>query len=102
MTLTELRYIVTLSQEQHFGRAAERCFVAQPIGLSCRTRLFAELMQVQLRTALAIRASDLFRISCFVLRDFDFLRPRVIPQPPRRLDRRRRRAWPTPVSVHDA
>src|SRR5690606_32866740 len=30
MTLTELRYIVTLAQEQHFGRAAERCHVSQP------------------------------------------------------------------------
>ncbi|WP_163831160.1 hydrogen peroxide-inducible genes activator [Spartinivicinus ruber] len=30
MTLTELKYIVTLAQEQHFGRAAERCFVSQP------------------------------------------------------------------------
>ncbi|MCW8125460.1 hydrogen peroxide-inducible genes activator [Microbulbifer halophilus] len=30
MTLNELRYIVTLAQEQHFGRAAERCFVSQP------------------------------------------------------------------------
>lgn len=30
MTLTELRYVVTLAQEQHFGRAAERCFVSQP------------------------------------------------------------------------
>ncbi len=30
MTLTELRYIVTLAQEKHFGRAAERCFVSQP------------------------------------------------------------------------
>ncbi|GAB1258660.1 hydrogen peroxide-inducible genes activator [Aurantivibrio plasticivorans] len=30
MTLTELRYIVTLAREQHFGRAAERCFVSQP------------------------------------------------------------------------
>ena len=30
MTLTELRYIVTVAQEQHFGRAAERCFVTQP------------------------------------------------------------------------
>ncbi|MYM63820.1 hydrogen peroxide-inducible genes activator [Pseudomaricurvus sp. HS19] len=30
MTLTELRYIVTLAQEQHFGRAAERCYVSQP------------------------------------------------------------------------
>ncbi|WP_339807010.1 hydrogen peroxide-inducible genes activator [uncultured Marinobacter sp.] len=30
MTLTELRYIVTLARENHFGRAAERCHVSQP------------------------------------------------------------------------
>jgi LysR family hydrogen peroxide-inducible transcriptional activator len=30
MTLTELSYIVALAQEQHFGRAAERCHVSQP------------------------------------------------------------------------
>lgn len=30
MTLTELRYIVTLAQERHFGQAAERCHVSQP------------------------------------------------------------------------
>jgi LysR family hydrogen peroxide-inducible transcriptional activator len=30
MTLTELRYIVSLGQEKHFGRAAERCHVSQP------------------------------------------------------------------------
>ena len=30
MTLTELLYIVALAQEQHFGRAAERCHVSQP------------------------------------------------------------------------
>ncbi|AJP49089.1 LysR family transcriptional regulator [Rugosibacter aromaticivorans] len=30
MTLTELRYIVALAHENHFGRAAEKCHVAQP------------------------------------------------------------------------
>jgi len=30
MTLTELRYVVMLAKEQHFGKAAERCFVSQP------------------------------------------------------------------------
>ncbi|MFK7160161.1 hydrogen peroxide-inducible genes activator [Marinospirillum sp. MEB164] len=30
MTLTELKYIVTLAQERHFGHAAEKCFVSQP------------------------------------------------------------------------
>jgi LysR family hydrogen peroxide-inducible transcriptional activator len=30
MTLTELRYVVTLAQEQHFRRAAELCHVSQP------------------------------------------------------------------------
>ncbi|GIX31791.1 MAG: LysR family transcriptional regulator [Porticoccaceae bacterium] len=30
MTLTELRYIVTLAQEQHFGQAAQRCNISQP------------------------------------------------------------------------
>jgi LysR family hydrogen peroxide-inducible transcriptional activator len=30
MTLTELKYVVALAQERHFGRAAEKCFVTQP------------------------------------------------------------------------
>ncbi len=30
MTLTELRYIVMLARERHFGRAAEKCHVSQP------------------------------------------------------------------------
>jgi len=30
MTLTEMRYIVTLARERHFGRAAEHCHVSQP------------------------------------------------------------------------
>lgn len=30
MTLTELKYIVAVAREKHFGRAAEACFVSQP------------------------------------------------------------------------
>lgn len=30
MTLTEFRYIVAVAREQHFGRAAEACYVSQP------------------------------------------------------------------------
>ncbi|HTY02913.1 MAG TPA: LysR substrate-binding domain-containing protein [Rhodocyclaceae bacterium] len=30
MTLTDLRYIVALARERHFGHAAEKCFVSQP------------------------------------------------------------------------
>lgn len=30
MTLTDLKYLVALAQERHFGRAAEKCFVSQP------------------------------------------------------------------------
>jgi len=30
MNLSELRYIVALARERHFGRAADACFVSQP------------------------------------------------------------------------
>ncbi len=45
MTLTELRYIVALDRERHFGRAAERCFVSQPT-LSVALRKFEEQLGI--------------------------------------------------------
>ncbi len=30
MTLTELRYVIALARERHFGRAADKCSVSQP------------------------------------------------------------------------
>ncbi len=47
MTLTELRYIVTLAQEQHFGHAAERCHVSQPT-LSIAVKKLEEELEVAL------------------------------------------------------
>ena len=56
MTLTELRYIVTLAQEQHFGNAAERCHVSQPT-LSVGVKKLEEELGVLLfeRTKSAVR-----------------------------------------------
>lgn len=45
MTLTELRYIVTLAQEEHFGRAADRCHVSQPT-LSIAVKKLEDELQV--------------------------------------------------------
>lgn len=47
MTLTELRYIVALAREQHFGRAAEKCHVAQPT-LSVAVKKLEESLGVAL------------------------------------------------------
>jgi LysR family transcriptional regulator, hydrogen peroxide-inducible genes activator len=45
MTLTELRYIVAVARERHFGRAAEACFVSQPT-LSVAVRKLEEELAV--------------------------------------------------------
>ena len=47
MTLTELRYIVAVAAERHFGRAAERCFVSQP-SLSASVKNLEEELGVQI------------------------------------------------------
>ena len=47
MTLTELRYLVALAQDAHFGRAAERCHVSQPT-LSIAIRKLEEELGVPL------------------------------------------------------
>ena len=47
MTLTELRYIVAVAREKHFGRAAEACFVSQPT-LSVAIKKLEEELDVRL------------------------------------------------------
>lgn len=60
MTLTELRYIVTLAQEQHFGRAAGKCFVSQPT-LSVGVRKLEDELGIALfeRTRNAVRVTPM-------------------------------------------
>jgi LysR family transcriptional regulator, hydrogen peroxide-inducible genes activator len=47
MTLTELRYIVAVARERHFGRAAEACFVSQPT-LSVAIKKLEEELEVKI------------------------------------------------------
>lgn len=47
MTLTELRYIVAVSQKKHFGKAAQACFVSQPT-LSIAIKKVEEELEVRL------------------------------------------------------
>ncbi|MDX1444433.1 MAG: hydrogen peroxide-inducible genes activator [Gammaproteobacteria bacterium] len=46
MTLNELRYLVAVAREQHFGRAAKSCFVSQPT-LSVAVKKLEEELGIQ-------------------------------------------------------
>ena len=56
MTLTELKYIVAVARERHFGRAAEACFVSQPT-LSVAVKKLEEELDVKLFERGAIEVS---------------------------------------------
>jgi LysR family hydrogen peroxide-inducible transcriptional activator len=47
MTLTELKYIVAVAREKHFGRAADACFVSQPT-LSVAIKKLEEELEVKI------------------------------------------------------
>ncbi len=47
MTLKELRYVVAVAAELHFGRAAEKCFVSQP-ALSLAVQKLEEELDVKI------------------------------------------------------
>jgi LysR family transcriptional regulator, hydrogen peroxide-inducible genes activator len=60
VTLTELRYVVAVAREQHFGRAAESCHVSQPT-LSVAIRKLEQELGVELfeRRATQIALTDI-------------------------------------------
>jgi LysR family hydrogen peroxide-inducible transcriptional activator len=63
MTLTDLRYIVALAQERHFGRAAEKCHVSQPT-LSVAVKKLEEQLNVLLfeRSAVDVKVTEIGRL----------------------------------------
>ena len=64
MTLTELRYIVAVARERHFGRAADACFVSQPT-LSVAVRKLEEELNTQIfeRTNTEVSMTSLGAVS---------------------------------------
>lgn len=62
MTLTDLRYIVALAQERHFGRAADKCHVSQPT-LSVAVKKLEEQLGVLLfeRSAADVKVTEIGR-----------------------------------------
>lgn len=63
MTLTDLRYLVALAHERHFGRAAEKCHVSQPT-LSVAVKKVEEELGIQLfeRGAAEVKITETGRL----------------------------------------
>lgn len=60
MTLTEMRYLVALARERHFGKAADACHVSQPT-----LSVAIKKVEGQLRAALFERSASEVRITAF-------------------------------------
>lgn len=60
MTLTEMRYLVALARERHFGKAADVCHVSQPT-----LSVAIKKVEGQLRAALFERSAAEVRITAF-------------------------------------
>lgn len=60
MTLTELRYAITIAQEKHFGRAAKMCHVSQPTLSAAISKLESELgISIFERDRNAVRVTEI-------------------------------------------
>jgi LysR family transcriptional regulator, hydrogen peroxide-inducible genes activator len=76
MNLRDLRYLVALADERHFGKAAERCFVSQPT-LSAQIRKLEEYLGVPLverqpkRVALTETGAKIVQRARHVLQEAD-------------------------------
>ena len=68
MTLTELKYVIAVARERHFGRAAESCFVSQP-SLSVAIKKLEE----ELGVSIALMRVKLLRQTMMTRREGDGL-----------------------------
>ena len=59
MNIRDLKYLVAVAETQHFGKAADKCFVSQPT-LSMQLKKLEEELNVQLieRTSKQVLVTD--------------------------------------------